>query len=47
MAFNQRTSLTLMLSDPDAPRGGVISRRVLTCLQEQLPTIAELGFTFT
>ncbi|KJZ68257.1 hypothetical protein HIM_12350 [Hirsutella minnesotensis 3608] len=35
-----------MLGDPDSPRGGVTGRRVLECLQENLPTIAEPGYTF-
>lgn len=44
--FNQRTSLYPMLGDPEAARGGVTSRVVLECLQEQLPTIVEPGLLF-
>lgn len=45
-AFNRRTSLWPMLGDPDSKRGGVTGRRVLECLQENLPTIAEPGLIF-
>ena len=40
-SYNRRTSLYPMLGDPESPRGGVTGRRVLECLQYQLPTIAE------
>lgn len=35
-----------LLGDPESARGGVTARRILSCLQEQLPTIAEPGMTF-
>lgn len=35
-----------MLGDPKSARGGVTGRRVLECLQDQLPTIAEPGYKF-
>lgn len=44
--FNRRTSLYPLLGDPESPRGGVTSRRILECLQEQLPTIAEPDLIF-
>lgn len=44
--FNRRTSLYPLTGDPEPPRGGVTSRRILECLQEQLPTIAEPGLYF-
>jgi hypothetical protein len=44
-AFN-RASLYPLLGDPESARGGVTARRILSCLQEQLPTIAEPGMTF-
>lgn len=44
--FNRRTSLYPLTGDPESPRGGVTSRRILECLQEQLPTIAEPGLYF-
>jgi transposase len=45
-SWNRRTSLYPMLGDPESPRGGVTARRVLECLQEQLPTICEPGSVF-
>jgi hypothetical protein len=45
-AFNRRTSLTPLLGDPDSKGGGVTGRRILECLQETLPTIAEPGYIF-
>lgn len=39
--FNRRTSLYPLTGDPESPRGGVTGRRILECLQDQLPTIAE------
>ena len=44
--FNRRTSLYPLIGDPESPRGGVTGRRVLECLQYQLPTIAEPGYKF-
>ncbi len=35
-----------MLGDPESPRGGITSRRILECLQDQLPTIAEPDLIF-
>lgn len=43
---NDRTSLYPLVGDPESARGGVTARRVLECLQEQLPTIAEPGCVF-
>lgn len=45
--YNGRTSLAPLFGDPGAPRGGVTGRRILECLQENLPTIAEPGHIFT
>ncbi|OAQ58126.2 Nuf2 family protein [Pochonia chlamydosporia 170] len=44
--FNYRTSLYPLLGDPNSPGGGVTSRRILECLQDQLPTICEPGVIF-
>jgi transposase len=43
---SNRTSLTPLLGDPNSARGGVTARRILQCLQENLPTIAEPGLVF-
>ncbi|KJZ70846.1 hypothetical protein HIM_09760 [Hirsutella minnesotensis 3608] len=45
-SFNRRTSLTPLIGDPKAPRGGVSGRRIRECLEDNLPTIAEPGYTF-
>lgn len=45
-AVGRRTSLVPLLGDPDAARGGVTARQILSCLQENLPTIAEPGYLF-
>ena len=45
-SFNRRTSLWPLLGDPDSARGGVTAARILECLQENLPTIAEPGMIF-
>ncbi|KHO10598.1 Nuf2 family protein [Metarhizium robertsii ARSEF 23] len=44
--FNRRTSSYPLLGDRKSPRGGVASRRILECLQEQLPTIVEPDLIF-
>lgn len=44
--FDRRTSLYPLLGDPNSPGGGVTSRRILECLQDQLPTICEPGLIF-
>lgn len=41
-----RSSLFPLLGDPDSARGGITARRILSCLQEQLPTIAEPGMIY-
>lgn len=45
-AAGRRTSLVALQGDPSAKRGGVTSRQILECLQENLPTIAEPGYFF-
>lgn len=35
-----------MLGDPDSKKGGVTAKRVLKCLQENLPTICQPGSIF-
>jgi len=35
-----------MMGDPKSPRGGVTVRRILECLQENLPTIVKRGSIF-
>lgn len=44
--FGIRSALWPMLGDPESARGGVSSRTVLACLQENLPTILEPGSIF-
>ena len=45
-ACGRRTALVPLLGDPDSARGGVTSRQILQCLQDNLPTIAEPGYLF-
>ena len=44
--FGNRTALYPIIGDPESARGGVSSRTVLSCLQENLPTICEPGSVF-
>lgn len=46
ISFDNRTSLYPLVGDPESKRGGISSRTILACLQEQLPTIAEPGLIF-
>lgn len=45
-SFSGRTSIIPLLGDPESARGGVSSRSILDCLEENLPTIAEPGSIF-
>lgn len=45
-ACGMRTNLVALPGDPNSKRGGVTSRQILACLQENLPTIAEPGYFF-
>ena len=45
-AVGRRTSLIPLFGDEDSVRGGVTSRQILECLQENLPTIAEPDYFF-
>ena len=42
-SWGARTSLWPLMGDPLSQRGGVTGRRILECLQENLPTICEPG----
>lgn len=45
-ACGRRTRLVSLHGDPDSRRGGVTSRQILACLQENLPEIADPGYFF-
>lgn len=45
-SFTRRTALVALHGDPDSKRGGVTSRQILACLQENLPTVCEPGSIF-
>lgn len=45
-AVGRRTPLVPLFGDEDTARGGVTSRQILDCLQENLATIAEPGYFF-
>ena len=44
--FGKRTDLYVLDGDPEARRGGVTGRRILECLQEELPKILEPGMIY-
>lgn len=45
-SYSARTSLWSLFGDPDSRHGGVTSRQILECLEEQLPTICSPGSIF-
>ena len=45
-SYTRRTTLVALHGDNDSHRGGVTSRQILACLQENLPTICEPGSIF-
>jgi transposase len=42
----KQSSLAPLIGDPEAARGGITGRRIMDCLEEHLPTVAEPGDTF-